>query len=83
MFYFLLFVKLYVVIETTKNMSALTKKDFLVQCWRLKFSRKVLFQNFSETDEFVVQVCGEAIPAVSKNRIDAYADAFEAFERGL
>ena len=44
--------------------------------------------DFSEDDAFVVQVCGELIPAAStstgtsRNRIDAYADAFDAFEKG-
>ena len=38
----------------------------------------------SEDESLIVQVCGEKNPEVAapKTKIDAYADAFEAFEKG-
>jgi hypothetical protein len=37
---------------------------------------------FSEHETFIVELCGEPVKAAPKTRIDAYADAFEAFEKG-
>ena len=69
-----------------KSRSVLVVKTFQFEIGsskaKVKSYKDKYFFRFSETDAFVVQVCGEAISSAPKTRIDAYADAFEAFERG-
>ncbi len=70
----------------SRSVSVVKTSQFEFGSSKAKVKVKVITINissvFSETDAFVVQVCGEAISSAPKTRIDAYADAFEAFERG-